>query len=67
MHHTLTDFVNSDKGKLGIIHYSNEDHTLPDFKVFPITMNLRRNMRLVASMINANTCVLKSAENIKHV
>ncbi len=38
-HHTL-----SDKGKLGIIHYATEDHTLPDFKVVPITMNLSRNV-----------------------
>ncbi len=30
-HHTLTDFINGDIGKLGIKHYVSEDHTLPDF------------------------------------
>ncbi len=68
-HHTLTDFVNSDKGKLGIIHYATEDHTLTDFKVVPNTTNSRRNVHLVARrrMTNENICVLKSVENIKHV
>ncbi len=69
--HTLTNFVNSDKGKRGIIHYASEDHTLPDFKVVSITMNSRAwtwNVRLVARrhMTNENICVLKSAENIRH-
>ncbi len=59
--HKLTDFINGDKGKLGIIHYVTEDHTLPDFTVVPITMNSRRNVRLVARrrMTNENICVLK--------
>ncbi len=41
-HHTLTNFINGDKGKLGIIHYVSEDHTLPDFKVVPITTNSQK-------------------------
>ncbi len=38
-------------------------------KVVPITMNSRRHVHLVARrrMTNENICVLKSAENIKHV
>ncbi len=66
---TLPILLCGDKGKLGIIHYVTEDHTLPDFKVFPITTNSSRNERLVARrrMTNENICVLKSAENIKHV
>ncbi len=68
-HHTLTDFINGDKGRLGIINYVSEDHTLPDFKVVPITTKSCRNVHLVARkrMINLKICVLKSAENIKHV
>ncbi len=35
-----------------------EDHTLPDFKVVPITANSRRNVRLVARrrITNENMC-----------
>ncbi len=47
------------------MHYVTEDDTLPDFKVVPITVNSRGNVRLVARrrMTNENTCVLKSSES----